>query len=292
MTGTLYLLPNLISDGTLDGAIPPLVLERARKVRVFFVEAAKTARATLKLYGHPGPISELSLTEIGHDPDPAAVDAWLAPVLRGEDAAILSESGCPGIADPGAQIVARAQELGVRVVPWVGPSSILMTLMASGLDGQRFRFTGYLPVHADERREAVKALEAASRASETQLFIETPYRNTAMLGTLLETLHPDTRLCVATNITGAAESIRTLTVRAWKALPDETRTLPKLPTVFALLARPSGAPPRYAPDAAGKSAGKTIGGKPFTKPKPKTTGRNFGKPHGKPSSGTKPSGHR
>lgn len=282
MSGTLYLLPNLISEGTLGAAIPPLVLERVRSVRVFFVEAAKTARATLKLYGHPGPIADLAITEIGHDPDPAAVDAWLAPVLRGEDAAVLSESGCPGIADPGAQIVARAQELGVRVVPWVGPSSILMTLMASGLDGQRFRFTGYLPVHADERREALKGLEAASRASETQLFIETPYRNGAMLSTLLETLHPETRLCVATDVTGAAESIRTLTVRAWKALPEDARTLPKLPTVFALLARPSGAPPRYAPDAAGKTSQKTVKTlktagskpkKPFHASKPKTPAR-------------------
>ena len=254
MSGTLYLLPNLISDGALDASIPPMVLERARRVRVFFVEAAKSARAALKLYGHPGPIAELSITEIGHDPDPAAVDGWLAPVLAGEDAAVLSESGCPGIADPGAQIVARAQTLGIRVVPWVGPSSILLTLMASGLDGQRFRFTGYLPVRGDERREAVLELERASRASETQLFIETPYRNAAMLATLLETLAPATRLCVATDVTGASESIRTLTVAAWRRLPEAERALPKLPTVFALLAASDGRPPRYAPDAAGKRA--------------------------------------
>ena len=148
MAGTIYCLPNLIADGTLEAAIPSAVRTRAADIRLFFVEAAKNARAYLKLLGHPGPISELRIEEIGHDPDPALIDRWLEPVLAGEDAAIVSESGCPGIADPGAQIVARAQELGLRVVPWVGPSSILMTLMASGLDGQRFRFLGYLPVHA------------------------------------------------------------------------------------------------------------------------------------------------
>ena len=173
MAGTIYCLPNLIADGTLEAAIPPAVRTRAADIRLFFVEAAKNARAYLKLLGHPGPISELRIEEIGHDPDPALIDRWLEPVLAGEDAAIVSESGCPGIADPGAQIVARAQELGLRVVPWVGPSSILMTLMASGLDGQRFRFLGYLPVHADERAAALKDLETQSRRSETQLFIET-----------------------------------------------------------------------------------------------------------------------
>ena len=115
MAGTIYCLPNLIADGTLEAAIPPAVRTRAADIRLFFVEAAKNARAYLKLLGHPGPISELRIEEIGHDPDPALIDRWLEPVLAGEDAAIVSESGCPGIADPGAQIVARAQELGLRV---------------------------------------------------------------------------------------------------------------------------------------------------------------------------------
>ena len=255
MTGTLYCLPNLIADGTLDAAVPPAVRTRAAGIRYFLVEAAKSARAYLKLLGHPGPIADLRIEEIGHDPDPAHLEAWLKPVLEGEDAAIVSESGCPGIADPGAQIVARAQELGIRVVPLVGPSSILMTLMASGLDGQRFRFLGYLPVHADERLAALKTLEKESRRSETQLFIETPYRNTTMLESMIEALAGDTRMTVATDVTGAAESIRTLTVADWKRLPAERRTLPKLPTVFALLAAPSGEAPRYAPAAAKRKGG-------------------------------------
>lgn len=250
MAGTIYCLPNLISDGTLEAAIPPAVRSRAAGIRFFLVEAAKNARAYLKLLGHPGPIAELRIKEIGHDPDPAQIDRWLAPVLAGEDAAIVSESGCPGIADPGAQIVARAQEKGLRVVPWVGPSSILMTLMASGLDGQRFRFLGYLPVHADERMQAIRELEAQSRRSETQLFIETPYRNGAMLESLIDALAPDTRLTVATDVTGVHESIRTMTIRTWASLPQEARALPKLPTVFALLAAPRGRAPRYAPSDA------------------------------------------
>lgn len=267
MAGTIYCLPNLIADGTLEAAIPPAVRTRAADICLFFVEAAKNARAYLKLLGHPGPISELRIEEIGHDPDPALIDRWLEPVLAGEDAAIVSESGCPGIADPGAQIVARAQELGLRVVPWVGPSSILMTLMASGLDGQRFRFLGYLPVHADERAAALKDLETQSRRSETQLFIETPYRNGAMLESLVSTLAPDTRVTVATDVTGEHESIRTMTVRAWAALTPEERALPKLPTVFALLAAPRGTAPRYAPSDArrkgGRDAGRPAAGRNF-----------------------------
>lgn len=282
MPGTLYCLPNLIAEGTLDAAIPPVVRERACSIRYFLVEAAKTTRAYLKLLGHPGPIADLKIEEIGHDPDPAMIDKWLAPILAGDDAAVVSESGCPGIADPGAQLVARAQEAGIRVVPFVGPSSILMTLMASGLDGQRFRFLGYLPIHPDERREAVRNLETESRRSETQLFIETPYRNNQMLASLLETLAPTTRITVATDVTGAHESIRTLSVKAWKALPNEARELPKLPTVFAFLAAPTGEAPRYAPTAAHRKG---------EKPEKKRENRSpfAGKTNKKFGSGKKPS---
>ena len=251
MSGKLYLLPCPISDEPALDALPASTIEIARRIEHFLVEAARTARATLKSMGHPKPIAELDIVEIGHDPAPELIDGWLAPVLAGADAAVLSESGCPGIADPGAQIAARAHELGIRVVPLTGPSSILLTLMASGLDGQRFRFSGYLPKHEAERRAAILAAEEASRASETQLFIETPYRNGALLEALLATLAPDTRLTVATDVSGVNESIRTLSVSAWKALSETERTLPKLPTVFAFLARPGKTAPRYAPERAG-----------------------------------------
>lgn len=251
MSGTLYLLPCAISDEPALDALPASTLEVARRTGRFLVEAARTARATLKAMGHPRPIAELDIVEIGHDPDAEMIDRWLAPALAGEDIAVLSESGCPGIADPGAQIAARAHELGIRVVALTGPSSILLALMASGLDGQRFRFSGYLPKHEAERRTAILAAERASRASETQLFIETPYRNEALLAALIETLDPTTRLTVAVDVTGRSESVRTLTVAAWRRLPEDARTLPKLPTVFAFLARPAaGAAPRYAPEGA------------------------------------------
>mgnify|MGYP000419035002 CR=1 FL=1 len=255
MSGTLYLLPTVIADNTLELTIPQGVVARAHTIRRFYVEAAKTARAYLKALQHPEPIASLTIEEIGHDPDPLKIDAWLAPVLDGEDAAIVSESGCPGIADPGAQLVARAHELGIRVVPLAGPSSLLMTLMASGLDGQRFRFSGYLPIHEAERKAAVLALEAASRASETQLFIETPYRNQALFESLLSWLRAETRLCVAADITGTGERIVTRTVCQWRALAAQEPALAKVPTVFALLAPHKGPAPRYAPqDATHKGA--------------------------------------
>ena len=248
MSGTLYLLPTVISEETLTSVIPADVREKARQIDHFLVEAAKTARHYLKDLGHPKPIASLSIVEIGHEPDPAKIDAWLAPLREGHDMAIVSESGCPGVADPGAQIVARVQAEGGRVVPLVGPSSLLLTLMASGLDGQHFRFTGYLPIADADRREALLSLERESARGETILFIETPYRNRTMLESLLEVLHPDTRLCVAQDVTGKNESIRTKTIAAWKSASEEERELLKVPTVFAFLA----APQRAA--AKGKSA--------------------------------------
>lgn len=275
MPGTIYLLPNLVSDGKVADALPAGTLDAMRHIDRFLVEAAKTARAAIKAMGHPKPVSELVIEEIGHDPDPGKIDGWLAPVLAGEDAAILSESGCPGVADPGAQIVARAHALGIRVRPLVGPSSILLALMASGLDGQRFRFLGYLPIAEDERRAAIVNLERQSRASETQLFIETPYRNTHMLASLVKTLAPETRVTVATDIMGAGESIRTLHVREWKELDQAARTLPKLPTVFAVLAEAGrGSAPRYAPEHAKHKGEKTEKAEKFVSSRPNGT-----KPH-------------
>lgn len=242
MSGTLYLLPTVISEETLTSVIPADVREKARQIDHFLVEAAKTARHYLKDLDHPKPIASLSIVEIGHEPDPAKIDAWLAPLREGHDMAIVSESGCPGVADPGAQIVARVQAEGGRVVPLVGPSSLLLTLMASGLDGQHFRFTGYLPIADADRREALLSLERESARGETILFIETPYRNRAMLESLLEVLRPDTRLCVAQDVTGKNESIRTKTIAAWKAASEEERELLKIPTVFAFLAAPQRMP--------------------------------------------------
>lgn len=237
--GTLYMLPTLISDNTMRGVIPTWVRERACTIDYFLVEAAKTTRHYLKALNHPKPIASLHIEEIGHEPDPAKINQWLEPLRLGHDVAIVSESGCPGIADPGAQIVARAQREGIRVVPLVGPSSLLLTLMASGLDGQHFRFVGYLPIAPDERRQRLIRLEKESAKGETILCIETPYRNQNLWETMVQTLRPDTRICVAIDVTGRHESIQTKTVTSWKETHQKSPvTLRKRPTVFAFLAQP------------------------------------------------------
>lgn len=180
--GRLYLIPVPITEGDPAETLPLSTLTAARSCKRFLAENAKSARSFLKSCGHPVAIAELEIIEIGHEPDPAKFSEWLSPVKDGTDTAIVSESGCPAVADPGAGLVKFAQTLGLEVVPFVGPSSILLTLMASGMNGQRFRFLGYLPVHEDERRQAILSLEKESRTTgETELFIETPYPTTEFL---------------------------------------------------------------------------------------------------------------
>ena len=233
MPGILYLLPNRIAERPVEETIPAATLEVLRKTRYFLAEDAKSVRAYLKAASHPIPIIELNIQEIGHKPQDEKITEWLAPLLEGHNVAIVSESGCPGIADPGASIVAKAQELGLTVKPLVGPSSILLALMASGLDGQHFRFLGYLPIKEPARSQALKDAERQSSKGETQLFIETPYRNQTFLDFLSHTLNPSTRITVACDISGDNEIIKTKTAAAW--LKEKT-TLPKLPTIFAILA--------------------------------------------------------
>lgn len=235
MSGTLYLLPCPIAAGALDASLPATVLATARRLEHFLVEDAKTARAFLKEIGHPKPIRELAIDEIGHAPRASEIDAWLAPVDAGRDAAIVSEAGCPAVADPGGTIVAAAHARGIRVRPLVGPSSILLALMAAGLDGQRFRFHGYLPVPAEERSVALKALERESRArGETQVFIETPYRSASMFDAVLAACAPSTRVAVAVDLTGAGEFVGMRTAQQWKAATRPP--LQRQPAVFCVLA--------------------------------------------------------
>ena len=232
---TLYLLPNRIADGDVEETIPTSTLNVLRNTQYFLAENAKSARAYLKAAGHPCPIAQLHIEEIGHSPEADKIDSWLKPLIEEDhDIAIVSESGCPGIADPGANIVARAQELGLHVRPLVGPSSILLALMASGLDGQHFRFLGYLPIKEPSRTEAVLAAERQSAKGETQLFIETPYRNAAFLNYIAQTVKPTTRITVALDVTGGQEIIRTKTAQEWSNDPIE---LPKVPAIFAILAQ-------------------------------------------------------
>jgi 16S rRNA (cytidine1402-2'-O)-methyltransferase len=235
MSGTLYLLPCPIAIGSLDASLPAEVIATARRLEHFLVEDAKTARAFLKEVGHPKPIRDLAIDEIGHAPRAESVDAWLAPIIGGRDAAVVSEAGCPAVADPGGTIVAAAHARGIRVRPLVGPSSILLALMAAGLDGQRFRFVGYLPVPAEERSASLKALERESgQRGETQVFIETPYRSAPVFDSILAACAPSTRLAVAVDLTGPGEFVRMRTVQQWKA--DEKPALQRQPAVFCLLA--------------------------------------------------------
>ncbi|MGE5615521.1 MAG: SAM-dependent methyltransferase [Bacillota bacterium] len=233
--GALYLVPCWLSAATPpQQVLAGPVLERIRALDAFVVENAKSARAFLAACGHPRPMREIAMTSIDADATDADLSAMLEPVRAGNDLGVLSEAGVPAVADPGARLVEAAHAEGIRVVPLVGPSSILLALMASGLEGQRFRFAGYLPAQSGERRERVRALERQSALErETQVFIETPYRNDALLADLLETCKPDTRLCVAADLTSASEWIRSDRVERWRAKPD---AIGKRPAIFLILA--------------------------------------------------------
>lgn len=235
MTGTLYLIPVPLGPSAPQESLTPGVLATIRPLGHFVVEQAKTARAFLKAAGTDKPLQELELKELNEHTKSDALSDLLAPLRAGLDVGLLSEAGCPAVADPGANLVALAQQENIRVVPLIGPSSLLLALMASGLNGQRFAFQGYLPAKEAERTKALRDLESESRKrSQTQIFIETPYRNRAMLDAILATCQPGTRLTVATDLTQPGETIRTQTVQHWKKQtpPDIERR----PTVFLLLA--------------------------------------------------------
>jgi 16S rRNA (cytidine1402-2'-O)-methyltransferase len=234
-TGTLFLVPAWIAeDRPPADVLAAPVLARIHALRDFVVEDAKSARRFLSACGHPGPMAELSMQVLDEHTKPADVPALLDPARAGRDLGLLSEAGAPAVADPGAHLVARAHEEGIRVVPLVGPSSILLALMASGLEGQRFRFAGYLPATPAERVAAIRALEARSAANdETQVFIETPYRNDALLADLVKTCAEATRLCVAAQLTGDGESVRTASIAQWRR---KAHAIGKQPAIFLLLA--------------------------------------------------------
>lgn len=237
LSGRLLLIPTCLGATDVAASLPQATIEAARSSRHFLAENAKSARAFLKAVAHPGPIAALDIVEIGHQPDDRSIDGWLAPAVAGTDVGIVSEAGCPGIADPGANIVARAHELGLRVVPLVGPSAPLLLLMAAGMNGQRFRFLGYLPQDAGRCAQAIRALEAHARGGETQVFIETPYRNERLLKLLLENLHPRTRLALGVDLTTQAQDIRSMPIEQWRRLAvPEQPALAKRPTVFAVIA--------------------------------------------------------
>ena len=237
-TGTLYLIPNTLGEGdddALNAVLPAPVRERAGTLASYIGENAKTTRAFLKKVGTERPIQDIEIRELNVNTPAGEIDRLLAPVLAGTDAGLVSEAGCPAVADPGALLVRRAHERGVKVVPFVGPSSILLALMASGLNGQSFAFHGYLPVDANERAKRLRELEQQSRkAKQTQIFIETPYRNRALLDTLIATCAPSTLICVAVDLTLESETIVSRTATDWKKKPAPD--LHKRPAIFLILA--------------------------------------------------------
>lgn len=231
-SGTLYLIPVTLGGNGADLMLPCSTLRRLFLLDSFIVENAKAARAFLTAAGHPRPLQQLVFRTLNEHTPVSEVPALLAPLLQGQDCGLLSEAGCPAIADPGAALVWSAHAHGVRVVPMVGPSAVLLALMASGMNGQRFVFHGYLPADGPGRRKKLLTLEQdAWLKDRTQIFIEAPYRNQALLQTLLEVCRPDTLLCLATDLTLVTESIRSSTITEWRTGAPR---ISRRPTVFLI----------------------------------------------------------
>lgn len=234
-SGTLHLIPVGMGESPPARWLPQETQALAGRLTTYIAENAKTARAFLKLVGTAGPLQDITIHTLNDKVDAAQIKAWIQPLMQGGEIGLVSEAGCPAVADPGARVVAAAHTMGIRVTPWVGPSSILLSLMASGLDGQRFTFHGYAPVDATDRAKQLKAWEQTSqKLQQTQILIETPYRNEAMFATLKQALRGDTRLCVARSLTTGDEWVQTHTVAQWKTLPAPE--LARKPSIFLFLA--------------------------------------------------------
>ncbi|EJW89964.1 tetrapyrrole methylase family protein [gut metagenome] len=229
----LYLIPVTLGDTPVGQVLPAYNREIILGIRHFIVEEVRTARRFLKAVDRDINIDDLTFYPMGKHADTALFSRYLEPLRKGEPVGVISEAGCPAVADPGADVVAIAQREDLRVVPLVGPSSILLSVMASGFNGQSFAFHGYLPIDSGQRAKRLKQLEARAIAEDqTQLFIETPYRNAKLFADICSACHPNTRLCVAAGLTTAQEYIRTYTIKVWKqkGLPD----LGKIPAIFLI----------------------------------------------------------
>lgn len=235
-TGILYLIPTpLGEEGEPSQVLPESVREIAASLTCFVVERPKSARRFLKQLDTVSPLQDLQMMVLDEHTRDDAVEQLLVPLMAGKDVGLLSEAGCPAVADPGARLVRLAHQRSVVVMPLVGPSSILLALMASGMNGQRFAFHGYLPTERQARREKIAELEKSSaKSDQTEIFIETPYRNTAMFTSLLESCRPTTLLCLAIDVTLGTQSIVTRTIGQWRQQP--LPSFEKRPTVFLLYA--------------------------------------------------------
>jgi 16S rRNA (cytidine1402-2'-O)-methyltransferase len=232
--GKLYLIPSPLGDNDPSEVIPQPVLNSLEGFRTFVVEEIRTARRYLSKAGLKGKIGDLEFHELNEHTEQSTVEGYLKLFDNGNDVALISEAGLPAVADPGAQLVALAHRHGIEVVPAVGPSSLMMSLMASGLNGQSFAFCGYIPAKTEERKSKLKLLEKVSgQLKQTQIIIETPYRNDSLFKDILSTCSPSTRLCIAANITMPDAYIKTKTVSQWK---KENLIIGKRPCVFLILA--------------------------------------------------------
>ena len=231
-TPTLYLIPVTMGDTPIDKVLPHYNTEIINTLSYFIVENVRSARRFLKKCNPEIDIDGLTFFELNKHTLPKDINSFLNPMQSGHSVGVISEAGCPAIADPGADVVAIAQRSNYKVVPLVGPSSILMSLMASGFNGQSFAFHGYLPIEPGERIKRIKALEGRIYTeNQTQLFIETPYRNNKMMEDIVKNCRPTTKLCIAANITCEDEYIKTKTIKEWQGkLPD----LSKIPCIFLI----------------------------------------------------------
>jgi len=230
--GTLYLIPVPLADDAAAKSFTPYLTDTINRIKEYIVENEKTARKFLKEAGLKTPQNELVIHDYGKHNRDTNANEYFKGLQAGKDVGLMSEAGCPGIADPGAEIVDKAHRMGIKVVPLVGPSSILLALMASGFNGQSFTFHGYLPIDKIERSKKIKELEnLAIKNDQTQLFIETPFRNNPMLEEILKTCNPGTKLCIACDITAATELVQTKTIEQWRKKVPE---LHKRPAIFLL----------------------------------------------------------
>ena len=232
MIPALYLIPNLLGDTPVEQVLPPYNHEIIMGIRHFIVEDVRTARRFLKLVDRSIDIDQLTFYTLNKHTNPEEVASMLRPLEEGSPMGVISEAGCPAVADPGADVVAIAQRKGLQVIPLVGPSSIILAVMGSGFNGQSFAFNGYLPIEPEERIKVLKKLEQrAYSENQTQLFIETPYRNAKMMADILKACRPQTHLCIAAGLTTKDEYIKTRTVKEWIGhLPQ----LEKIPCIFLI----------------------------------------------------------
>ena len=232
MQTALYLIPVTLGDTEISKVLPSYNAEIILSIKHFIVENIRSARRFLKKVDSSINIDSLSFYELNKHTSPEEVSSYLDPLVKGESVGVISEAGCPAIADPGADVVAIAQRKKLKVIPLVGPSSILMSVMGSGFNGQSFAFNGYLPIEASARARQIKQLESRIYSeNQTQIFIETPYRNSKMVDDLIKNCKPQTKLCIASNITCDDESILTMSLQDWKKSKLE---LPRVPAIFLI----------------------------------------------------------